>query len=52
MAPIQFQIQTLERWNKSDFLPIKPETIIKNIKFTETTCFGLTVYKHVKTLYE
>ena len=47
MAPKQFKIWTMERWTMSDFLPIKSEEISKNINFTETKCFGLTVYKHV-----
>ena len=50
MAPIQFQIWTLGRWTLSDFLPIKPVTISKSFQFTETKCFGLTVYKHVKII--
>ena len=36
MAPIQFQIQTVERRTMSDFLPIKPETKSVSFEFTET----------------
>ena len=43
MAPIQFQIQTVERWTMSDFLPIKPETISESFKFTDTKDYGLIV---------
>ena len=36
MAPMQFQIQIVERQTMSDFLPIKPETKSVSFEFTET----------------
>ena len=47
MAPIQFQIQTVERRTKSDFLPIKPITKSLSFKFTETNTDWSGSVKHV-----
>ena len=47
MAPLQFQIQTVERRTMSDFLPIKPETKSLSCKFTATNTHWSGSVKHV-----
>ena len=48
MAPIQFQIWTVERWTMSDFLPIKSETTSVSFMFTETNMYWSGSVKHFK----
>ena len=48
MAPIKFQIETVERWTMSNFLPIKPINKSVSFEFIVANTLWTGSVKHVQ----